>query len=620
MTADGLLSLETSVEEQETHEKGVYSLALHGTPRYAKDFQHFAYANPDAPKGGTLRLAAVGHFDSFNPFILKGVPADGLDYLFETLMVPSYDEPYAQYGLLARSVFIEEDFSAVTYTLHEKAYFHDGHPVDAEDVVFSFYRLVEQGHPFYRLYFKDVADVQAVGSHQVRFTFKTRRNRELPLIIGTGLKILPKHWWEVRDFTKTILEPPLGSGPYHLAQFESGRHITYVRNPSYWGKDVPVNRGRYNFERIEFDYYRDATVSREAFKAGDYDFRLENQAKAWASDYDFPAVKEGRVIKEEIPHRMVSGMQGFVFNTRKALFKDPLVREALNYAYDFQWANSVLFHNAYTRSTSYFNNSELAASGLPSKEERALLEPFRDDLPERLFLEAYAPPSAGDKGIRHGLRQARRLLEQAGWVLKDTVLTHQETQQSFQFEILLRNPQFERVVAPYQRVLEKLGIQTALRLVQDDSHYQKRLETFDYDMIVGVFPVSLSPGNEQADYWSSQAAQTEGSRNYAGAHHPAIDALITHIIEAKTREQLESACRALDRVLLWHHYVIPHWHIQTFRIAWWDLFERPAILPPYNFSLDFWWHKSHETTDNAMPSPSNAQPRTPYHHDRKHYQ
>ena len=569
---------------------GGYGLALHGQLKYPQDFKHFDYANPQAPKGGTLRLATIGSFDSFNPFILKGVAAGGLNtYIFETLMASSFDEPYAQYGLIAESAHIAPDKKSVTFTLRDNARFHDGTQITSDDVVFSFRVLIDKGHPFYKSYFRDVKDVTALSPQKVMFSFHTDTNKELPLIIGSGLRIVSKAWWASRDFSRSLQEPPLGSGPYKVSDFDSGRYVVYERDKNYWGRDLNVNKGRYNVDTIKLDYYRDATVSREAFKSGNYDFRLENQAKAWANDYDFPAVRDGRVIVEELPHQMVSGMQGFVFNTRRTLFADKRVREALNYAYDFDWANKALFHNAYTRSASYFDNAELAARGHMTEQEKARLAPFKDQLPDEMFTDVYEPPSGGAGGVRLALRKARRLLQDAGWQLRDNQLIHDDTGQIFQFEILLRSPQFERIVAPYKRNLEKLGIDATLRIVQDDSQYQKRLEEFDYDMIVTVYGASLSPGNEQADYWSSAAADRKGSRNYAGARSPVIDALVEDIINAQSREQLVEAVRILDRVLLWQHFVVPHWHIQVFRIAWWNRFSRPEVLPPYSFTLDFWW-------------------------------
>ncbi|MBC6444368.1 MAG: ABC transporter substrate-binding protein [Alphaproteobacteria bacterium GM202ARS2] len=571
-------------------ESSGYGLALHGQPKYPEGFEHFDYANPNAPKGGRIRLATIGSFDSFNPFILKGVAASGLTaYVFETLMTNSADEPYTQYGLIAERAHIAPDNTSVTFTLRDDARFHDGSPITADDVVFSFQTIIDKGHPFYKSYFRDVKDVKALSERTVVFSFHTDTNKELPLIIGSGLQIMSRAWWDNHDFAKSLHVPPMGSGPYKVADFDSGKYVVYERNKDYWGKDLNVNKGRYNFDTLHIDYYRDATVARQAFKAGDYDFTREFQAKAWANDYDFPARQDGHVIVEEIPHQMVSGMQGFVFNTRRFLFRDRRVRIAMNYAYDFEWSNKALFHNAYTRTTSYFDNSELASRGPISKEEAQRLAPFKEQLPPEVFDAVYEPPSGGTRGIRSALRKAQRLLQEAGWVLRDNQLVHTESGQPFQFEMLVRNPAFERVVAPYKRNLEKLGIKVNIRTIQDDSQYQKRLDEFDYDMITVVYGASLSPGNEQADYWSSAAATTKGSRNYAGAQSPVIDALVSGVINAQSRLDLVHAVRALDRVLLSYHFVVPHFHIQVFRIAWWNRFSRPDVLPPYTFTLDFWW-------------------------------
>lgn len=565
-----------------------HAVALHGEPKYPPNFAHFDYADPAAPKGGSVRLAEIGGFDSLNPFILKGTAAAGLGRTFDTLAVQSDDEPFTEYGLVAESILRDPDNRWVEFRLRPEARFHDGSPVTAEDVAFTLELLKTRGHPFYRAYYKDVARAVVKDPHTVRFEFSTADNRELPLIVGQ-LPVLPRAWWRERDFTRTTLEPLLGSGPYRVEKVDPGRSITYRRVPDYWAAALPVNRGRHNFDEIRIDYYRDDTVALEAFKAGEYDFRLENVAKNWAVGYDGPALREGLIRKEEIPHQRPTGMQGFVFNTRKPLFADRRVRWALAHAFDFEWANKNLFYGAYTRTTSYFSNSELAARGLPSEAERALLEPYRDRLPPEVFTRAYEPPSTDGSGnLRRNLRTAARLLKEAGWVVKNGHLVNARSGEPFDFELLLVSPSFERVALPFRRNLKRLGIEMRVRTV-DPAQYQKRLDEFDFDMVVATFGQSLSPGNEQRDYWTRAAADTPGSRNLAGVRDPVVDALVERIIHAPDRESLVTATRALDRVLLWGHYVIPHWHLRSFRVAYWDQFGRPAVTPKYGLGFDTWW-------------------------------
>ncbi|MBW2065789.1 MAG: ABC transporter substrate-binding protein, partial [Deltaproteobacteria bacterium] len=480
----------------------VHALAMHGKPKYGPDFRHFDYADPSALKGGGARLHAIGTFDTLNGFTLKGIPAAGLGNMYDTLLVSSDDEAFTEYGLLAQSIQIPKDRSWVIFTLRPEARWHDGKPITVEDVIFSLETLKKKGHPFYRAYYANVARAEMAGERRVKFIFSGGENRELPLIIEQ-LPILPKHYWQGRDFQKTTLEPPLGSGPYRIKAFSPGRSITYERVPNYWGRDLPVNRGRYNFQIIRYDYYRDSTVALQAFKAGEYDFRQENSSKDWATAYDIPAVKEGLIVREAIPHEQPTGMQGFVYNIRKSIFKDRRVREALAYAFDFEWTNRNLFYGQYTRTKSYFSNSELASRGLPGPEELKILEPFRDKLPPEVFTRVYEPPStAGERSIRSNLRKALKLLTEAGWIFKGRKLVNRETGAPFTFEILLNSPTWERIALPFAKNLERLGIDVRVRTV-DTAQYQKRVEEFDFDMIVDVFPQSLSPGNEQRDFWSS---------------------------------------------------------------------------------------------------------------------
>jgi len=568
--------------------RAVHGLAMNGQPKYPAGFKHFDYVNPEAPKGGLVRQEAIGAFDSFNPFIAKGVSADGLGLIYDTLTEHSADEPFTQYGLVAEKIEIPQDRSWVIFDLNPKAVFHDGHPITAEDVVFTFNLLMTQGSPLYRKYWADVVKVEALGGRKVKFTFRNANNAELPLIIGQ-MQVLPKHYWQNRDFTKTELNPPLGSGPYRIEDFKPGHFVTYGRVDSYWAKDLPVSRGRYNFAQIRYDYYRDNVVALEAFKAGEYDFRQENTAKAWAKEYTGPALERGLIVKEEIRHQNPQGMQAFFYNTRRPVFADRRVREALGYAFDFEWSNRNLFYGQYTRSTSFFSNSELASSGPPSAEELKVLAPFRGQLPQEVFTQAYQPPATDGSGnIRANLLTADKLLREAGWEIKDRRRVSEKTGQPLAFEILLFNPAFERIVLPFKQNLARLGVEAGVRVV-DISQYTNRVRTFDFDMIVGGIGQSLSPGNEQRNYWSSTAADLQGSQNYAGIKNPAIDALIDLVISAPDRQSLIIRTRALDRALLWGFYVIPQWHLSYYRIAYWNKFSRPKITPKYALGFDTWW-------------------------------
>ena len=577
-----------------------YALAMYGDLKYGPDFTHFDYVNPDAPKGGEVRLHAIGTYDTLNPFTLKGVSASGLGRLFDTLTAKSDDEAFSEYGLLAESIETPADRSWVVFTLRPEARFSDGSPVTPADVVFSFETLKKEGHPFYRAYYASVAKAEQVGEHAVKFTFSDKNNRELPLIIGQ-LPILSMAYWQGKDFTKTTLEAPLGSGPYVVAAVDPGRSITYERNPDYWGRDLPVNRGQNNFDRIRVDYYRDATVALEAFKAGEYDFRQELTAKDWATAYDVPAMQDGRIRKEEIPNNNPTGMQAFVFNTRRDIFKDPRVREALNYAFDFEWTNKNLFNGAYTRTRSYYSNSDLAAHGLPTPGELKVLEPFRDQVPERVFTEAYEPPvTDGSGNIRGNLRKAMELLKAAGWEVRGNELVNSQSGTPFKFEILLVQPAFERVVLPMVRNLERLGIRASVRTV-DTTQYQNRLNDFDFDMIVDAFGESLSPGNEQRDFWGCDSAKTQGGRNTIGICDPAVEKLVDEVINAPDRQALVDRTRSLDRVLQWGFYVIPNWHTRVYRVAYWNKFSRPATPPKYDLGFNTWWVDAKKATALGTP-------------------
>jgi microcin C transport system substrate-binding protein len=565
-----------------------HAVAMYGEPKYGPDFEHFDYVNPDAPSGGEMRRWALGSFNSLNPFILKGEPASIVGMTYDSLAVQSADEPFSMYGLIAGEIRVPEDRSSVTFVLREKARFHDGTPIEPHDVVWTFNTLMEKGHPAYRVYYGDVEQVEVTGPRSVTFRFGGSSNRELPLILGQ-LEVLPEHAFEDRAFDESTLEPMLGSGPYQVARVESGRFVELQRVEDYWADDLPVNRGRHNFDRLRVEYFRDTNAAMEAFKAGKYDVREEHVSKLWATGYDFPAVSKGLVRKERIPHEEPQGMQGFFMNSRRAVFADPQVRHALAYAFDYKWTNETLFYGAYTRTRSYFANSELAARGLPSEAELDLLEPYRDRLPEAVFTESYAPPSTAESGgLRQNLRTASRMLDEAGWVIQDGTRVNEATGEPLAFEIMISQPTMERVVNPFVESLRRLGIDARARVV-DASQYQNRMEQFDYDMTTFRYPQSPSPGNELRDRFGSSAAQTPGSSNYLGVNNPVVDALIDKVLSSESREELVTRTRALDRVLLWSHYVIPHWHIPAYRLAYWDRFGRPETRPVYSVGLDTWW-------------------------------
>ena len=574
-----------------------HAMSMYGDVKYGADFAHFDYVNPTAPKGGTVKMAAFGTYDNLNPFILKGVSAYGLGQMYDTLTEHARDEAFTEYGLIAESIEMPENRAYVIFTLRPEARWHDGKPIAPEDVVFTLETLKSKGHPFYRNYYADVESAEKIDARRVKFTFGTENNRELPLIVGQ-MSILPKHYWENRNFDETTLEPPLGSGAYKIEAVDQGRSITYRRVENYWGKDLPVNRGRHNADVLHYDYYKDDTVATEALKGGAFDFRLENNSKSWATAYDeTPAFRTGRLIKELIDHENGTGMQGFWFNTRRGKFADPRVRQALAYAFDYEWTNTNLFYGQYTRTKSYFSNTELAASELPDGMERDLLEPYRGRVPEAVFTQVYDPPSTDGSGnIRENLRMATRLLAEAGWAIQNGKLTHRQTGEVMTIEFLLNSPSFERIVGPYVQNLKRLGIDGAIRTV-DTAQYQNRFQEFDFEVIVSTRSQSLSPGNEQRDFWSSASADIPGSRNIAGIKDPVVDELVEKLINAQDRETLIATTRALDRVLLWGHYVAPHWHIRSYRLVYWDKFGKPAISPkymppPFSVFPDTWWVKN----------------------------
>ncbi len=563
-----------------------HALALGAEPKYPADFTHFDYTNPDAPRGGTRRQATLGGFDSFNPFLATGLPERNIGLIYDTLTIASLDEPFTKYGLLAETMELAEDNTWIIFRLRKEATFHDGVPVTAHDIVFSFNIIMEKGSPIYKQYYGDVASCEALDDHTVKFTFKTDTNRELPLIIG-AIPALPKHFWETRDFGKANLEIPLGSGPYKLESFDEGRSSTYVLNTDYWAMDLPVARGTLNVDKLQFEYYRDAGIALEAFKAGEYDIRDENVAKQWATGYTGPAFDEGLIKKEEIKDQTTYGLQAFVFNTRRDVFKDPVVRQAMAYAFDFEWANANLFHDQYTRSASYFSNGELESSGLPSPAELELLEPLRGQIPDEVFTQTYTPPStAAPSSLRGNLKQGLQLLLDAGWTLEDGIMTKDGVR--LEFEYLLRDPNFERIVLPFFKNLERMGIKANPRMV-DLTNWLERVRSFDFDMTTVGMAQSESPGNEMRFYFHSQAAEMNDSHNFMGIKNPAVDTLVEAVVNAKDREALVTAVKALDRVLLWNHYVIPGWHNSVWRVAYWDKFDRPAIQPKYAVGIGNWW-------------------------------
>lgn len=576
-----------AVQAQEA--KPAHGVAMHGSVKYPADFKHFDYVNPEAPKGGEVRLAQIGTFDSLNPFIVKGNKPEEIGNLFATLTAQAADEPFSVYGYLAETIEMPADRSWVAFNLRSIAKFHDGKPVTAEDVVFTFNALKTKGAPFYRLYYAGVAKAEALSPLKVKFTFGREANRELPLILGQ-MPVLSKAYWAKRKFEETSLEPPVGSGPYRVESVEAGRSIVYRLDPNFWGKDLPVAKGRFNFERIRVDVYRDATVALEALKAGEYDIRAENESKKWATEYKgAPPVKAGLMKAETFPNQRPEGMQGFVMNLRRPLFQDRRVREALGLAFDFEWSNKNLFYGQYVRTNSYFANSDLQAKATPQPGELKLLEPFKDKLPPEVFANAYqSPVTNGDGNPRENLRQALVLLKEAGWIIKDRRLVNEKTGQPMVFEILLSSPAFERIALPYVENLKKLGIEASVRTV-DTAQYKNRTDDFDYDIITHKWGASESPGNELRDFFGSSSASLRGSTNVIGLKDPAVDALIDKVIAAPDRVALVDAVHALDRVLTWGHYVVPHWHISYDRIAYWDKFGRPAVTPQQGFQFDAWW-------------------------------
>jgi microcin C transport system substrate-binding protein len=595
----GLSGLVRPAAAQPATRQWRHGLSLFGDLKYPADFKRFDFVNASAPKAGAVRMLAPGTYDNFNMVVagLKGQIAAGIEQVYDTLMAPAMDEVSTEYGLLADAASHPEDFSSVTYRLRGDAKWHDGQPVTPDDVVFSF-DAFKTNSPFSAAYYRHVVKAEKTGEREVTFTFDGPGNRELPQIVGQ-LNVLPKHWWEgkdkngnKRDVAATSLEPPLGCGAYRLKEFDPGRTIVYERVKDYWGKDLPVNVGRDNFDELRFVYFRDTTVALEAFKADQLDWRTENSAKNWATAYDFTAVNDKRVLKEEFTVRSRGVMQAFVLNTRRDKFKDARLRRAFNFAFDFDEMNKQLFFGQYTRVISYFDGTELACSGVPSGAELEILETVRDKVPPEVFTTAYSNPSSGTpEAVRNNLREALRLLRAAGYEVRDQKLVNAKSGEPLAVELLASDPSFERINLFYKPSLERLGIAVTIRTV-DDAQYENRLRQWDFDIITNSWAESLSPGNEQRDYWGSAAADVAGSRNYVGVKNPAVDALIERVIFAKSREELVAATRALDRVLLWNHYVVPQWTYGKQRTARWDRFGRPDKMPEYGaaaFPTIWWW-------------------------------
>jgi microcin C transport system substrate-binding protein len=580
-----------------------HGVSIDGKLKYPPDFSHFDYVSVEAQKGGKLLLHDNGSFDKMNPFTLKGTAPFGLDvFVFETLAVGSLDEPFAEYGLIASDIEVAEDKMSVIYTINPKAKFSDGSAITPEDVAFSLDTLKsDKVHPSYQYYYQDIQGAKVLDRQRVQFFFK-RPNRELHMV-ASQIPVMSKSFYTDHSFVggddSGHLVPPVGSGPYIVSNFVQGKSITYTKNPNYWGENHPVQKGMYNFETITVNYYKDQIVAVEAFKAGEFDFMPVNIAKQWARDMKGKRFDDGTLLKKRFPHQNNAGMQGFLMNTRRKIFSDVRVRQALGLALDFKWTNNSLFYDQYTRCDSFFSNSYLAATGLPEGLELTYLEPFRESLPKEVFTtELHAPTYEGKGGMRNNLRKALKLLAAAGWKIKDGQLKDAKDN-VFQFEILLVSQSFERVMAPYVANLKKLGMQVDYRTI-DPALYTDRVQNFDFDMIVHVYGQSLSPGNEQKNYWHSEAANRQGSKNLAGIQDPVVDNLVEKIIYAKNQEELTAACKALDRVLWYGYYMVPNWYLNVHRIAFHKKFARPETLPLYYQPIQLlmtWWMAEAQNSD-----------------------
>jgi len=604
ITLSGLLLCASFAFSNESIKQS-HGFALYGDLKYPPTFTHLDYVNPEAPKGGQIKLMGFGTFDTLNPYTLKGIspinsPGQyiyGFSEETDSLLVGtegvsrSGDEPQSAYGLIAESVSYPKDISWAIFKIRDIAQFQDGHKIDADDVLFSWQTLIEKGHPEFRQRLKGIKSVSKIDNDSVKVTFK-QINSGADLLRFGEMPVLPEHYWKNKEFSKTTLTPPVISGPYKIESVSAGKYIVFARNDDYWAKNLPILKGRYNFDKVQFDYYRDQTVAFEGFKSSEFDAFIDYTAKNWAAGYGFPALVNKEVIKAEIPHSIPSGTQGLFFNTRRAQFRSIKVREAISLLFDFEWTNRNIFHNAYTRNKSYFPNSIYDSSNdTPDEAELNHLSPYKNKLPAALFTQPFTPSQhPGSGSIRKQLKKALGLFKEAGWTLKKGILYNNNTNQPFEFEILIRQPGMKRVIEPFIENLRKAGINVTERLV-DANQYKVRLDNFDYDMTTFVLSQSLSPSHEQRSYFHSSTVNIKGSRNYAGVAHPVVDSLTEQIVRAKTRKELVSTTKALDRVLLWNHYIVPNWHLNYHRIAYWDRFEKPEKQPPYKLGFENWWIK-----------------------------
>jgi len=578
-------NINVSIASDENYE---HAISVFNEIKYKNNFKYFDYVNPNAPKKGVIKLAERGTFDSLNQFILKGLPAIGLDNIYDSLLVTSLDEPLTAYGLIAKGMKVSEDNTSITFFLNQNAVWHDNNPVTSYDIEWTFNTILEKGHPSYKSYYSDIKSIEIIDKYTIKFHFKNDNNRELPIIIGQ-MKILPKHFWKDKRFDSSVLSIPLGSGPYKIKEVNLGKNITYERVKHHWAQKLPVNIGHNNFNEIHYDYYRDSNVMIEALKANEYDFRSENISKEWATAYN-NLKNNTAFIKEEIDHELPQGMQAFIYNMRKDIFKNLELRKALALAFDFEWTNKTLFYGQYIRSNSYFSNSELASSGLPTNLELKIIEELNNDVPKEIHTEVYNPGKTDGSGNnRKNLRQAMQILKKANYKLDNKILKDPEGRE-IKFEILLISPAFERIVGPFIKNLKKLGVEASIRIV-DTAQYKNRLDNYEFDMVVMARGQSLNPGNEQRNFWSSKSADINGSANWIGIKNKTIDELIELIINSPTREKLILYTKLLDRVLLHNHYVIPHWHIKYWRVAYWSTIKRPKNLPKYSLGFpETWWY------------------------------
>ncbi|MFP6779192.1 MAG: extracellular solute-binding protein [Alphaproteobacteria bacterium] len=579
------MNINVSIASDENYD---HAISVFNEIKYKNNFKNFDYVNPNAPKKGSIKLAERGTFDSLNQFILKGLPAIGLDNIYESLLVTSLDEPLTAYGLIAKGMKVSEDNTSITFFLNQNAVWHDNNPITSYDIEWTFNIILKEGHPSYKSYYSDIKSIEIIDKYTIKFNFKNDNNKELPIIIGQ-MKILPKHFWEDKNFDSSVLDIPLGSGPYKIKEVHLGKNITYERIKDHWAQKLPVNIGHNNFNEIHYDYYRDSNVMIEALKASEYDFRSENISKEWATAYN-DLKNNTAFIKEEIDHELPQGMQAFIYNMRKDIFKNLELRKALALAFDFEWTNKTLFYGQYIRSISYFSNSDLASLGLPSKEEIMTIKKLKNNVPKEILTEFYNPGKTDGSGNnRPNLRKAMQILKKANYKLENRILKDSDGRQ-IKFEILLISPAFERIVGPFIKNLKKLGVEANIRIV-DTAQYKNRLDSYDFDMVVMARGQSLNPGNEQRNFWSSESANINGSANWIGIKNKTIDELIDLIIQAPNREKLIIYTKLLDRILLHNHYVIPHWHIKIWRIAYWNKIKRPDNLTKYSLGFpETWWY------------------------------